>query len=161
MIMLGLEFKRDVPFRTVYIHGLVRDAQGRKMSKSLGNSIDPVEMIEKYGADALRFTFASHLYSGKDMKFSEQRLEGYRNFMNKIWNAARFALTNLSDFQAPAEGVKALPNKADISVFDQWIITKLAEVTKEVEEAMESEGFSDAANALYHFIWNQFCDLVY
>lgn len=158
MIMMGLEFKRDVPFRTVYIHGLVRDSQGRKMSKSLGNSVDPVEMIEKYGADALRFTFAAHLYSGKDFKFSEQRLEGYRNFMNKIWNAARFALSNLSDFKVPAEGVKALPNKAHISVFDQWIITKLAEVTKEVEEAMEGERFSDAANALYHFIWNQFCD---
>ncbi|KYG69318.1 valine--tRNA ligase [Bdellovibrio bacteriovorus] len=158
MIMLGLEFKRDVPFRTVYIHGLVRDSQGRKMSKSLGNSVDPVEMIEKYGADALRFTFSAHLYSGKDFKFSEQRLEGYRNFMNKIWNAARFALSNLQDFQVPAEGVKALPKQSDISVFDQWIITKLAEVTKEVEEAMETERFSDAANALYHFIWNQFCD---
>ncbi len=158
MIMMGLEFKRDVPFRTVYIHGLVRDAQGRKMSKSLGNSIDPVEMIEKYGADALRFTFAAHLYSGKDFKFSEQRLEGYRNFMNKIWNAARFALSNLSDFKAPSEGTKALPNKKHISVFDQWIITKLEEVTKEVEEAMEAERFADASNALYQFIWNQFCD---
>ncbi|QDK36526.1 valine--tRNA ligase [Bdellovibrio sp. NC01] len=158
MIMMGLEFKRDVPFRTVYIHGLVRDSQGRKMSKSLGNSIDPVEMIDKYGADALRFTFAAHLYSGKDFKFSEQRLEGYRNFMNKIWNATRFALSNLSDFKAPAEGVKALPNKANISVFDQWIITKLAEVTKQVEEAMEAEKFSEAATALYQFIWNQFCD---
>ena len=158
MIMMGLEFQRDVPFRTVYIHGLVRDSQGRKMSKSLGNSIDPVEMIEKYGADALRFTFAAHLFSGKDMKFSEQRLEGYRNFMNKIWNAARFALSNLQGFQVPAEGVKALPNKSQISVFDQWIITKLAEVTKEVEEAMEAEKFSEAATALYQFIWNQFCD---
>lgn len=158
MIMMGLEFKRDVPFRTVYIHGLVRDSQGRKMSKSLGNSIDPVEMIDKYGADALRFTFAAHLFSGKDFKFNEQRLEGYRNFMNKIWNAARFALSNLADFKAPAEGVKALPSKAHISVFDQWIITKLAEVTKTVDEAMESEDFSGAANALYHFIWNQFCD---
>jgi valyl-tRNA synthetase len=158
MIMMGLEFKRDVPFRTVYIHGLVRDAQGRKMSKSLGNSIDPVEMIDKYGADALRFTFAAHLYSGKDFKFSEQRLEGYRNFMNKIWNAARFALSNLADFKAPADGIKALPNKKHLSVFDQWIITKLEEVTKEVDEAMESERFADAANALYQFIWNQFCD---
>jgi valyl-tRNA synthetase len=158
MIMMGLEFKRDVPFRTVYIHGLVRDAQGRKMSKSLGNSIDPVEMIDKHGADALRFTFAAHLFSGKDFKFSEQRLEGYRNFMNKIWNAARFALSNLQDFETPAEGIKALPNKADISVFDQWIITKLAEVTKTVEEALEHEQFSVAATALYHFVWNQFCD---
>lgn len=158
MIMMGLEFQRDVPFRTVYIHGLVRDSQGRKMSKSLGNSIDPVEMIEKYGADALRFTFAAHLHSGKDFKFSEQRLEGYRNFMNKIWNAARFTLSNLQDFTAPAEGVKALPDKAHISIFDQWIITKLKEVTKTVEEALEKENFSEAANALYHFIWNEFCD---
>lgn len=158
MIMMGLEFKRDVPFRTVYIHGLVRDSQGRKMSKSLGNSIDPVEMIGKYGADALRFTFAAHLYSGKDFKFSEQRLEGYRNFMNKIWNAARFALSNLQDFKAPAEGTKAIPDKAHISIFDQWIITKLKEVTKTVDEAMEKENFSEAANALYHFIWNEFCD---
>lgn len=158
MIMLGLEFKRDVPFRTVYIHGLVRDSQGRKMSKSLGNSIDPIEMIDKYGADALRFSFAAHLFSGKDFKFSEQRLEGYRNFMNKIWNAARFALSNLQDFEAPKDGVKALPNKADISVFDQWIISKLNEVTKEVEEALEHERFSDAAIALYQFVWNQFCD---
>lgn len=158
MIMMGLEFQRDIPFRTVYVHGLVRDNQGRKMSKSLGNSIDPVEMIEKHGADALRFTFAAHLYSGKDFKFSEQRLEGYRNFMNKIWNAARFALTNLQDFEIPADGVKALPNATKLSVFDRWIIYKLNEVTKTVEEALEQDRFSDAANALYQFVWGQFCD---
>lgn len=158
MIMMGLEFKRDIPFRTVYVHGLVRDNQGRKMSKSLGNSIDPVEMIEKHGADALRFTFAAHLYSGKDFKFAEQRLEGYRNFMNKIWNAARFALSNLQDFEAPADGVKALPNSAHLSVFDQWIIYKLNEVTKAVDEALEQDRFSDAATALYQFVWGQFCD---
>lgn len=158
MIMMGLEFKRDVPFRTVYIHGLVRDSQGRKMSKSLGNSVDPVEMIEKYGADALRFNFLAHLYSGKDMKFSEQRLEGYRNFMNKIWNASRFTLTNLQDFQVPADGVKALPNKNNISMFDQWILFKLQEVEKTVDQALENERFSDAAMALYQFTWNQFCD---
>jgi valyl-tRNA synthetase len=158
MIMMGLEFKRDVPFRTVYIHGLVRDSQGKKMSKSAGNSVDPVEMIEKHGADALRFSFLAHLYSGKDFKFAEQRLEGYRNFMNKIWNAARFALSHLQDFKAPAEGVKALPNKIQISVFDQWIIQKLGEVEKTVEDALEQERFSDAATALYQFTWNQFCD---
>ncbi|MFP5518904.1 MAG: valine--tRNA ligase [Bdellovibrionia bacterium] len=158
MVMMGLEFKRDVPFRTVYVHGLVRDSQGRKMSKSLGNSVDPVEMIDKYGADALRFTFLAHLYSGKDFKFSEQRLEGYRNFMNKIWNATRFALSNLQDFKAPAEGTKALPSKANISVFDQWIIYKLAEVTKTVQAALEADRYSEAATALYQFIWNQFCD---
>ena len=158
MIMLGLEFKKDVPFRTVYIHGLVRDAQGRKMSKSLGNSVDPIEMIDKHGADALRFSFLAHLFSGKDFKFSEQRVEGYRNFMNKVWNASRFVLTNLQDFKAPAEQTKAMPSKAHLSVFDQWIITKLAEVEKTVQEALEAERFSDAATALYQFIWNQFCD---
>jgi valyl-tRNA synthetase len=158
MIMMGLEFKRDVPFRTVYLHGIVRDAQGRKMSKSLGNSLDPVELIEKYGADALRFSLLAHLYSGKDMKVSEQRIEGYRNFMNKIWNATRFALSNLQDFKVPAEGLKALPEKASMSTFDQWIIFKLAEVEKTVEEAMESDRFSEAAQALYHFVWHQFCD---
>lgn len=158
MIMMGLEFKKDVPFRTVYIHGLVRDSQGRKMSKSLGNSVDPIDMIEKYGADALRFSFLAHLYSGRDFKFSEQRLESYRNFMNKIWNASRFVLSNLQDFQTPAEGLKAMPNKANLSVFDQWIITKLAETEKTVHDALEAERFSDAANALYQFTWNQFCD---
>lgn len=158
MIMMGLEFKRDVPFRTVYIHGLVRDSQGRKMSKSLGNSIDPVEMIDKHGADALRFTFLAHLFSGKDLKFSEQRLEGYRNFMNKIWNATRYGLSHLQDFQVPSEGTKALPSKNSISIYDQWILNKLFVVEKTVDEALEQERFSDAATSLYQFIWNEFCD---
>lgn len=158
MILMGLEFKKDVPFRTVYLHGLVRDSQGKKMSKSAGNSVDPIEMIDKYGADALRFNFLAHLYSGKDFKFSDQRVEGYRNFMNKIWNAARFTLSHLEDFAAPAGGDKALPNKVDMSVYDQWIIFKLGEVEKQVHEALEKDNFSDAAQALYHFIWGQFCD---
>ena len=158
MIMMGLEFMRDVPFRKVYLHGLIRDSQGRKMSKSLGNSVDPLEMIEKYGADALRFNFLAHVYSGKDIKFSEQRLEGYRNFMNKIWNATRFSLAALHDFKVPKEGSKALPAKAHISVFDQWLIYKLAQVEKSVEDALEQDRFSDAANALYQFVWYEFCD---
>ena len=128
------------------------------MSKSLGNSVDPVEMIEKHGADALRFSFLAHLYSGKDFKFSEQRLEGYRNFMNKIWNAARFVLSNLQDFKAPAEGVKALPKKSSLSTYDQWIIFKLGEVEKKVEAALESDHFREAAQALYQCVWNQFCE---
>jgi valyl-tRNA synthetase len=158
MIMMGLEFMRDVPFRKVYLHGLIRDSQGRKMSKSLGNSVDPLEMIEKYGADALRFNFLAHVYSGKDIKFSEQRLEGYRNFMNKIWNATRFSLAALQDFKVPKEGSKALPAKAHISVFDQWLIYKLAQVEKTVEDSLEQDRFSDAANALYQFVWYEFCD---
>ena len=158
MIMMGLEFMRDVPFRTIYIHGLIRDSQGRKMSKSLGNSVDPIEMIDKYGSDALRFTFLAHIHGGKDLKFSEQRLEGYRNFMNKIWNGTRFALTGLADFEVPADGVKALPNKADLSVFDQWLISKIGAVEKSVEEAMEQDRYADAATALYQFVWYEFCD---
>ncbi len=158
MVLLSLEFKKDVPFRTVYIHGLVRDSKGIKMSKSLGNSIDPFDMINKYGADALRFSFLAHLFSGKDFKFSEQRLEGYRNFMNKVWNGSRFALSNLQDFKAPPEGTKALPEKVHTSVFDQWIIAKLYDVEKQVNNALEKEKFSDAATMLYQFIWNQFCD---
>ena len=158
MIMMGLEFKRDVPFRNVIIHGLVRDSQGRKMSKSLNNSIDPVEIIDKVGADALRFTLMALSASGRDLKFSEQRLEGYRNFMNKIWNATRFSLQNLKDFEVPVAGIKALPNKAHLSLYDLWIITKTGEVEKNVHEALEQHRFSDAANALYHFVWHEFCD---
>ncbi|MCA0303984.1 MAG: valine--tRNA ligase [Proteobacteria bacterium] len=158
MMMMGLEFMRDVPFRKVYLHGIVRDSQGRKMSKSLGNSVDPVDMIEKYGADALRFSFLAHIHSGKDFKFSEQRTEGYRNFMNKIWNATRFSLTNLQDFKVPAEGTAAMPDKAQLTAFDQWIITKLGRTEKTVEEALEQDRFSDAATALYSFVWYEFCD---
>jgi valyl-tRNA synthetase len=157
MIIMGLEFKRDVPFRTVYLHGLVRDSQGKKMSKSAGNSVDPMDMIEKYGADALRFNFLAHLYSGKDFKFSDQRVEGYRNFMNKVWNAARFTLSHLEDFQAPTDP-QARPSKADMSVYDQWIIFKLGEVEKKVNDALEGDNFSEAAQTLYHFVWGQFCD---
>ncbi len=158
MILMGLEFKKDVPFKTVYIHGLVRDSQGRKMSKSTGNSVDPIDMIEKYGADALRFSFLAHLFSGKDFKFSEQRLEGYRNFMNKIWNATRFTLTNLADFKIPVEGLNKLPDPQKMSVFDQWIITKLYDLEKKTDEALHAEKFSEAAVAIYQFVWNQFCD---
>ncbi len=158
MIMMGLEFMRDVPFRKVYIHGLIRDAEGKKMSKSVGNALDPVELIEEYGADALRFTLMAQMASGRDLKFSESRLEGYRNFMNKIWNATRFALGALKDFAAPSEGLKALPNKADLSVADQWIVYETGQVEKLVGEYLEQDKFSDAANTLYQFVWNEFCD---
>ena len=158
MIMMGLEFMRDVPFRKVYIHGLIRDAEGKKMSKSVGNALDPVELIDEYGADALRFTLMAQIASGRDLKFSEARLEGYRNFMNKIWNATRFSLGALKDFTPPAEGVKALPNKSDLSIADQWIVYQTGETIKAVNEYLESDRFSDAANTLYHFVWNEFCD---
>ncbi len=158
MILMGMEFTKDVPFRKVYIHGLIRDTEGKKMSKSTGNVVDPVEMIDEYGADALRFTLMAQLSAGRDLKFSESRLEGYRNFMNKIWNATRFALGALGDFKAPAEGIKALPNAADLSNADKWIIFETGEIERLVEKALEEDRFSDAANGLYHFVWNEVCD---
>ena len=158
MIIMGCEFKKDVPFRKVYIHGLVRDSDGKKMSKSTGNALDPVELIEKHGADALRFTVLAQIASGRDLKFSEARLEGYRNFMNKIWNATRFSLGALQDFEVPMEGTKAIPLKADLSVADQWIVHETAQVMKAVDEHLSQDRYSDAANALYSFVWNEFCD---
>lgn len=156
MIIMGLEFMKDVPFRTVYIHGVIRDAQGKKMSKSLGNAEDPVALIEEYGADALRFTLLAQIAGGRDLKFSTQRLEGYRNFMNKLWNATRFSLNNLKDFKYTSGD--PLPNKTELSDADQWVIFKLGVLEKEVDEALKTYRFSDAANGLYAFIWNIFCD---
>lgn len=155
MVMLGLHFLKDVPFRTVYIHGIVRDAQGRKMSKSIGNTVDPLDLIEKYGTDALRFMLLTQVSNGRDIKFSEQRMESSRNFMNKIWNATRFSLGALKDFKVPAD---LTPKKADLSLPDKWIIYRLGEVESAVDEALDQLRFADAANTLYAFIWNDVCD---
>lgn len=158
MMMQGLEFQKDVPFRTVYIHGLVRDSQGRKMSKSLGNSVDPLEMIDQVGADALRMTLMSQLNTGKDLKFSDQRLESYRNFMNKIWNATRFAF-GASDIQRlEGKGFSELSLKSETSIFDQWIVYQLGQVIKNIDENLNQYKFSEAVNELYSFLWNDFCD---
>jgi len=156
MMMQGLEYMDDVPFKQVYFNGLVRDSQGRKMSKSLGNSVDPVEIIESHGADALRFTLMSQLASGKDIKFSSQRLDGYRNFINKIWNATRFclALVDENNFKFSIENFESL----EFSVFDKWILDRLSKVTKEVNEKLENLRFSEASSQLYAFLWNDFCD---
>ncbi len=156
MMMMGLEFMEDVPFRTVYIHGLVRDSQGRKLSKSLGNAMDPVELIEEWGADALRFTLISQIGAGRDIKFSMQRLEGQRNFMNKLWNAVRFALQNLNDFEVPKDGDQ--PSKSDMTYADQWIIKKLELCEEEVDQALKQYKFSEAAQSIYGFAWHEFCD---
>ncbi len=158
MIMLGLEFRGDVPFRKVLITGLIRDAEGRKMSKSLGNALDPVELIEEFGADSVRFTLLAQVAAGKDLKFSVPRLEGYRNFMNKIWNAARFSLSVLSDFSPPATGVRTLAKIENLSDADSWIIYKLAECERQVDELLGAARFSEAANVLYDFVWHKFCD---
>lgn len=153
MIMMGQHFMGEIPFRQVYIHALVRDAQGRKMSKSLGNGIDPLDMIGKYGADALRFTLTSLAAMGRDIRLSEERIEGSRNFVNKVWNAARFALLNL-------EGNK--PEPVDLSkvkgLHHAWILHRLEEVKAESETAINAYRFNDLAQCLYKFVWNEFCD---
>ena len=152
MIMMGLHFMGDVPFREVYIHALVRDAEGRKMSKSKGNVIDPLVMIDQYGADAFRFTLAMLAAQGRDILLSEERIEGGRNFVNKVWNAARLALgliegAELSDVKGPSA---FLP--------DRWILSRLQKVIREVEEGITTYRYSDAAHALHNFVWHEFCD---
>jgi valyl-tRNA synthetase len=158
MMQMGLHFMKDEdgnpvePFHTVYIHALVRDKNGQKMSKSKGNVIDPLELIDEYGADALRFTLAIMAAQGRDVKLDPARIAGYRNFGTKLWNATRFAEMN---------GAKSDPNFAPDSVkltINRWILTELARAERDVTEAIEAYRFNDAAGALYRFVWNQVCD---
>jgi valyl-tRNA synthetase len=154
MIMMGLHFMKDVPFHDVYIHALVRDAEGQKMSKSKGNVIDPIVMIDQYGTDAFRFTLAAFAAQGRDIKMSTERIEGYRNFANKIWNASRFVMMNLEeDFVPFAELVTA-----KTSLADRWILSRVNSIKKEVHAALIDYRFNDAASTLYHFIWHEYCD---
>ena len=152
MMMMGLQFMDDVPFHDVYIHALVRDEQGKKMSKSTGNVIDPMEMVDKYGTDATRFTLCAFAAMGRDIKLSEARIEGYRHFVNKIWNATRFALMNL-----PGELPAVDPAEAQ-GLANKWILNRLEEVKDEVRAAIEGYRFNEYAQILYRFIWNEFCD---
>ena len=154
MIMMGQHFMGEVPFREVYIHALVRDAQGRKMSKSLGNGINPQDMIRKYGADSLRFTLAAFAAMGRDIRMSEERIEGYRHFVNKVWNASRFALMNLPEHGEP----KAVDLGAVKGLHNKWILNRLEEIKAEEDAALESYRFNDAAQCVYKFLWNEFCD---
>ena len=152
MIMMGLHFMGEVPFGQVYIHALVRDAEGRKMSKSKGNVIDPLVMMDKYGTDAFRFTFAMLAAQGRDILLSEERIEGSRNFVNKVWNASR--LTEALLEQTPA----ADGGKGSSFLPDRWIRSRLSRVAREVSEAIETYRYSDAAHTLYSFVWHEFCD---
>ena len=154
MIMMGLHFMKAVPFRDVYIHALVRDAEGQKMSKSKGNVIDPIVMIDQYGTDAFRFTLAAFAAQGRDIKLATERIEGYRNFANKIWNASRFVFMNLEEDFAP----NAAPLTDNSSLADRWILSRLHSVNKEVQSALSQYRFNDAASQLYHFIWHEYCD---
>jgi valyl-tRNA synthetase len=149
MMMMGLYVMKDVPFKTVYMHGLVRDAHGQKMSKSKGNVMDPLEITEKYGADALRFTLCALSGQGRDIKLAEQRLEGYRNFSTKLWNAARFCEMNDA---LPCKGFE--PKHA----INQWIVDEVMSVTQSLDTAFGQYRFNDAANGVYHFVWGTFCD---
>ncbi|WP_434074660.1 valine--tRNA ligase [Moorella naiadis (nom. illeg.)] len=152
MLFMGLEFMGDVPFREVLIHGLILDAQGRKMSKSLGNGIDPMEVIKDYGADTLRLMLVTGNTPGNDLRFHPERLEGTRNFANKIWNAARFALMNLEDYQpAPLR-------PADFTLADGWILTRLNQLIREVNTGLEAYEIGEVARLLYEFFWGELCD---
>jgi len=151
MMMMGNHFLNEVPFHDVYVHALVRDEEGKKMSKSTGNVIDPIDIIEKYGTDSLRFTLAAFAAQGRDIKLSEKRIEGYRHFINKLWNAARFSLMHIH---------KPYPHydPEKLSLPDRWILSRRVVVSRNVAEALESYRFNDAASEIYHFIWHEFCD---
>jgi valyl-tRNA synthetase len=151
MMMMGIHFMKDVPFGDVYVHALVRDEHGKKMSKSTGNVIDPLTVIEQYGTDAFRFTLAAFAAQGRDVKMSEKRIEGYRHFVNKLWNAARFALMHID---------KPYPemNTGALSLPDRWILSRLYHVTRKTAEAIDNYRFNDAAAAVYNFVWHEFCD---
>ena len=152
MIMMGLEFKQEIPFRHVFIHGLVRDSQGRKMSKSLGNGIDPLEVVEKYGADTLRFMLITGNTPGNDMRFYWERVEASRNFANKIWNASRFVLMNLEGFTGQA------PQPEQLTLADRWILSRYDNVAKAVTENLGRFELGEAARLVYEFLWGEYCD---
>ena len=152
MMMQGLHFMGEVPFRTVYCHGLVRDAKGQKMSKSRGNTVDPLELIDKYGADALRFTLTAMESQGRDIKLSEARVEGYRNFATKLWNAARFCQTN------GIGGSSTIAPPPAAEPVNRWIVGEVGKTAAALEAAMTAFRFDDYANTLYQFVWSRFCD---
>jgi valyl-tRNA synthetase len=152
MMMMGLHFMKEAPFPTIYIHALVRDEKGAKMSKSKGNVIDPLHLIDDYGADALRFTLAAMAAQGRDIKLAESRVEGYRNFATKLWNACRFAEMNACMLPAGFDPTRAK------ETLNRWIAHETARTTREVTEAIEAYRFNDAASAIYRFVWNVYCD---
>lgn len=153
MIMQGLKFMGDVPFKDIYIHGLIRDESGQKMSKTRGNVIDPLVVIDEYGADAMRFSLTALATQGRDIKLSMPVIEGYRNFINKIWNASRFTMMNLEGYNP-----ELVPSEDELSTYDRWILTKLNRTINEVEQAIEVYEFDKAASSIYQFFWAEYCD---
>jgi valyl-tRNA synthetase len=164
MIMMGLKFTGQAPFSVVYLHGLVRDEQGRKMSKSLGNALDPLDLIAEYGADALRFTLLTGGTPGNDLKLSTNRIEANRNFANKIWNAARFVVMKLQDGELaidasdPNNPTYALPDSTQLSLPDRWILSRYESVRREVNRLIGAWQLGEAGRQLYEFLWNEYCD---
>ncbi|HOJ13954.1 MAG TPA: valine--tRNA ligase [Deltaproteobacteria bacterium] len=154
MMMLGLRFMGEVPFRDVYLHALVRDEQGQKMSKSKGNIVDPILVMDTYGADAFRFALCAFAAMGRDVRISDKRVQGYRYFVNKIWNAGKYVLSNLAGFD-PA---RPEPGPDDLGLAEKWILTRLDEAVEQTRSALDEYRFNDAAETLYHFAWHTFCD---
>jgi valyl-tRNA synthetase len=158
MIMMGLKFTGEAPFRDVYIHALVRDEQGQKMSKSKGNVIDPLDVMNEYGTDAFRFTLVAMAAMGRDIKLAQERIAGYQNFVNKLWNAARFVQLNLADSDRSSPSSLGALADADLNFADRWIRSRLASTVAEARRAVESYRFNDYANVIYQFTWHEFCD---
>ena len=154
MIMMGLNIMGEVPFREVYIHALVRDAEGRKMSKSKGNVIDPMEVIERYGADALRFTLAALAAQGRDIRLSAERIEGYRHFCNKLWNAHQFLSRHITILDGASSNLGSL----SLDIADRWLLSRLQALIETVTQVLEGYRFNEAASALYQFLWHEYCD---
>ncbi|WP_027338888.1 valine--tRNA ligase [Halonatronum saccharophilum] len=154
MIFMSLEFQEEVPFKDIYIHGLVRDSQGRKMSKSLGNGIDPLEVIEEFGTDTLRFTLITGNTPGNDIRYRPEKVEASRNFANKLWNASRFVLMNLEDFNLNQVDYSSL----DYTLADRWIISRLNKKINQVNSLLEDYQFGQVSQEIYDFVWREFCD---
>ncbi|MGY8998934.1 MAG: class I tRNA ligase family protein, partial [Rhodospirillales bacterium] len=152
MMMMGLHFMHEVPFHEVYIHALVRDENGQKMSKSKGNVIDPLQLIETYGSDALRMTLAAHAAQGRDIKLSESRVEGYRNFTSKLWNAARFCEMNGCGVDPSFDPINCS------QTINKWIVGKVSVAAKNIAEGIDDYKFNEAASSAYQFTWGTFCD---
>jgi valyl-tRNA synthetase len=154
MMMLGLKFMDEVPFRDVYLHALVRDEQGQKMSKSKGNMVDPIIEMDKYGADAFRFALTAFAAMGRDVRVSDKRIQGYRFFINKIWNAGKFVLANIKGFE-PKE---VTPDPAKLGLAEKWILTELNRAIRDARLALDEYRYNDTADILYQFTWHTYCD---
>jgi valyl-tRNA synthetase len=156
MMMMGLHFMDEVPFRDVYLHALVRDKNGKKMSKSTGNVIDPIDMIERYGTDAFRFTLTAFAAQGREIRMDEERIEGYRHFINKLWNAARFAQMHLKESEAGITGVTEAP--AGLALPHRWLLSRANATVRAVRQGLDGYNFNEVASSIYQFIWHEFCD---